>query len=275
MNIQCFHKLTTDFITGSNPPYDRHDGYEIYLFIKGKTKMYIEQFCYKLAPGDMLIISPGALHRVIITDNTPYERIAINFTRQDLLSLSTDNTSLTDCFDRVFSQRSNIIHLSSYNLKKYINTADRYISYSNSNDYGSDLMGRCVFTELMVYTNRLYRELEVIHYDNIMPEIVLKTMQYIETNLTDELSLAALSSAIGYSPKYISSQFKRNTGLSLREYIFDKRIEHSKKLLMKGKSVSEASLMSGFNDYSNFIRSFTKKTGISPGHYMKNINLYH
>ena len=127
----------------------------------------------------------------------------------------------------------------------------------------------------MVYTNRLYRELEVIHYDNIMPEIVLKTMQYIETNLTDELSLAALSSAIGYSPKYISSQFKRNTGLSLREYIFDKRIEHSKKLLMKGKSVSEASLMSGFNDYSNFIRSFTKKTGTSPGHYMKNINLYH
>ncbi len=38
---------------------------------------------------------------------------------------------------------------------------------------------------------------------------------------------------------------------------------------MDGKNVSDACLMSGFNDYSNFIRSFKKKTGISPGHYAK------
>lgn len=271
MSIRCFHNLTTDFITGVNPPYDRHDGYEIYLFIKGKSKMFIEQYGYNLSPGDLLIIKPGALHRIIITDNTPYERIGINFTEHDIQALSTPHTNLAECLFTASNNNSDIINLSSYNMKEYIRMTDNYIANSKSDDYGSDLMCQCIFTELMIYTNKLYQKLEAQHYDNIMPMLVLEAMRYIENNLTEELTLKKLSSNIGYSPKYISSQFKQHTGLSLREYIFDKRIEHSKKLLLQGKSVSEACLMSGFNDYSNFIRSFTKKTGISPGHFLKHI----
>ena len=102
-----------------------------------------------------------------------------------------------------------------------------------------------------------------------MPPLVIDAMKYIEDNLTDELTLDRLGMAVNYSTNYLRVQFKRHTGLSLREYILDKRIECAKKLLMDGKNVSDACLMSGFNDYSNFIRSFKKKTGISPGHYAK------
>ena len=130
-------------------------------------------------------------------------------------------------------------------------------------------MGLCIFTELLLFTNRLFDISKTKKYDNIMPRIVIDAMKYIDANLNTELTLEELSLSINYSPNYISTEFKKHTGLSLREYILDKRIECAKKLLMDGKNVSDACLMSGFNDYSNFIRSFKKKTGISPGHYAK------
>ena len=37
-NVKCFHKSTTDFLTGENAIYHKHeDEYEIYMYIKGKN----------------------------------------------------------------------------------------------------------------------------------------------------------------------------------------------------------------------------------------------
>lgn len=65
--------------------------------------------------------------------------------------------------------------------------------------------------------------------------------------------------------------FKKYTGLTLREYIADLKIEEAKKLLLSGENVSDACCKSGFSDYSNFIRTFTKATGLSPGKYAKSM----
>ncbi len=267
--VTCYHRTTTDFFTGHNPPYHRHDVYEIYLFIRGNSIMYIEQNCYKFSPGDFIIIGPDKLHRNIVTDNTPYERIGIYFSENMLKTLSSKQTDLSDLFRLRSHDNSGIIRLSSYNFKEYIRLTDRFIRNRESGEYGGELMGLCIFTELLLLTNRLYGISKTKKYENIMPRIVIDAMKYIDANLNNELSLDILSSSINYSPNYISSEFKKHTGLSLREYILDKRIERAKKLLMDGKNVSDACLMSGFNDYSNFIRSFKKKTGISPGHYAK------
>jgi len=57
--------------------------------------------------------------------------------------------------------------------------------------------------------------------------------------------------------------------MNLHEYIIFKRVARAKKLLMEGKSVTETCHLSGFNDYSNFIRTFKRTVGISPGKYSK------
>ena len=58
-------------------------------------------------------------------------------------------------------------------------------------------------------------------------------------------------------------------GMTLREYIISRRVEYAKKLLSEGKNVSEACELSGFGDYSNFIRTFTLIAGTSPGKYAR------
>ena len=51
-------------------------------------------------------------------------------------------------------------------------------------------------------------------------------------------------------------------------YLFaeiDRKIAEAKKYLYLGISVKEACFLSGFSDYSNFIRTFKNVEGCSPG----------
>ena len=132
--VTCYHRTTTDFFTGYNPPYHRHDVYEIYLFIRGNAIMYIEQNCYKFSPGDFIIIGPDKLHRNIVNDNTPYERIGIYFSENILNTLSSEQTDLADLFKLRSHDNSGIIRLSSLNLKEYISITDRYIRNRESGE---------------------------------------------------------------------------------------------------------------------------------------------
>jgi len=267
-NIICFHKTSTDFLTGSNPPYHRHENtYEIYLYIKGNTKIYIEKNCYNLSPGNLLLVYPNELHRSIITDDTPYERIAINISAETINALSSDNTRLIDCFSTPTAKDSHIIRLSPYHLNKYIYLTDRFLKYTCSSEFGWDLLAVTTIIHLLIFTNQLFHDSKPVEYENIMPKIIIDTMKYIDNNFSKNISLKDISIALNYSSNYISTQFKYHTGMTLRNYILDKRIEDAKKHLLSGKNVSESCVLSGFNDYANFIRSFTKKTGISPGHY--------
>lgn len=206
-------------------------------------------------------------HRSIIVDDTHYERIGINISPKTIMALSSDNTPLMNCFSTETNKGSRIIHLSSYNLNKYINFTDDFLRYSHSDEYGCDLLAITTIINLLLFTNQLFHNSNHIEYKNIMPKLVINIMKYIANHLTDVITLENISRELHYSTNYISTQFKHHTGLTLRAYILDKRIENAKKLLLLGKNVSETCVLSGFNDYANFIRSFTKKTGISPGHY--------
>lgn len=69
------------------------------------------------------------------------------------------------------------------------------------------------------------------------------------------------------STSYLCRIFKEATGTTINKYITAKRITLSKSLLDQGYSVSEACEVCGFNDYSNYLRAFTKAVGISPKKY--------
>lgn len=104
-----------------------------------------------------------------------------------------------------------------------------------------------------------------------MPKLICHTMFFIKNPLTEPIYLSELSKNLCLSSDYISHEFKKYTGLTLRSYILNERITLAKTLLAEGKNVTEACYMSGFSDYSNFIRSFTKIIGISPGRYRNNL----
>ena len=92
-------------------------------------------------------------------------------------------------------------------------------------------------------------------------------LSYINTHISENLTLEELSAHFFLSSSYLCRIFKATTGTTINKYITAKRITISKSLLSQGYSVNEACEACGFNDYSNYLKAFTKAVGISPKKY--------
>jgi len=86
-----------------------------------------------------------------------------------------------------------------------------------------------------------------------------------------DVGINQLASMLGYQSDYLNRAFKRETGLSLREYRDAFRIETAKRLLLAGQRVTDAALATGFTDLNYFSRWFKKWVGISPSHFARDL----
>ena len=93
------------------------------------------------------------------------------------------------------------------------------------------------------------------------------TEAYINQNIASPISIQQLAEKFFLSESYICRIFKSSTGTTINKYINARRISIAKALLNDGESVMEAYEKSGFTDYSNFFKTFTKAVGISPKKY--------
>ena len=91
---------------------------------------------------------------------------------------------------------------------------------------------------------------------------------YIFTHLYEEITLSKLAEFVSMHPNYLSVLFKKEVGVSLREYIQREKIEEAKKLIFFTKhSMSEIYTLLNFHDQSYFIKVFKKFTGMTPGQF--------
>ena len=91
--------------------------------------------------------------------------------------------------------------------------------------------------------------------------LILKYLNEYHINI----SLLDLTKHFNRSASHISRLFNRESGMTIRAYCNDLKLEDAKKLLLSTDfSVSQISFDVGFNDTSYFIYLFKKKNGISP-----------
>lgn len=94
---------------------------------------------------------------------------------------------------------------------------------------------------------------------------VERVIQYINTHLSDKISLDQLSSLVFVSKSYLTKQFKHETGQTIIEYLNSARIEKAKMLLITtDKSVEEIAYEVGFESPKYFFRIFKAATGQTP-----------
>lgn len=91
---------------------------------------------------------------------------------------------------------------------------------------------------------------------------------YISINYNLDLSLNQLAQVCFLNPEYLSKLFKKESGLSIVEYINFIRIQHAKDLLkMTEEDIITISLWVGYNSTSYFCRIFKRSTGLSPSEF--------
>ena len=92
-----------------------------------------------------------------------------------------------------------------------------------------------------------------------------RTLEFIEANLTAELTLVELATAAGLSVSHFRAGFRHSVGVPVHQYLIERRLEHAKGLLMREDySIAEVALASGFTHQSHLARHMQRSTGLSP-----------
>lgn len=252
----------------SNPDFHIHNNYEIYIFLQGHVNYFVEQSCYQLKRGDILIFNNQEIHTVVNLKNEVYERITIHFEPKWIRNLSTSQTDLLACFQNRPKGVGNLSHMEDEELATWLPIIEQLISCSNDPSYGSDLLTQSYLVQLLVFVNQLYHNSAQSSSGSI-PVKVQPVLHYVDRHISEALTLDGIAEALSMDKFYLSHLFKKETGSTLFQYIVVKRVTLAKSLLSRGYSVSETCEIAGFNDYSNFIRTFKKITGFPPGQYKK------
>lgn len=100
--------------------------------------------------------------------------------------------------------------------------------------------------------------------------LIVKVCDYLDHNLSQDISLEQMANIINVSPFYLSKLFKEEKGITFINFISDKRLEKARDLLEHSDlSIKEITSEIGYNDQNYFSRIFKNKFGLSPKEYRK------
>ena len=95
-------------------------------------------------------------------------------------------------------------------------------------------------------------------------------MAYIVENFQHTISLTTVAAATNMTPEAFCKYFKKLTRKTFIEVVNDYRIDFALgQLVNTDKPISQIGFDSGFNDISNFYRTFKERTRLSPLGYRK------
>lgn len=150
----------------------------------------------------------------------------------------------------------------------------RYIAYILSNVYLEAVDNCQTPSELKRIIDAMYEDyITRVHecrQSSVLSAPLRTCRDYIDQNPTNDLSLETLSGLVGYTPYYLSKLFKKETGMTLNNYIKKTRIEYAKLLLASQKdSIQQISEQLHFCSSSHFAEAFYEQVGMMPREYRK------
>ena len=166
----------------------------------------------------------------------------------------------TDCPEVYFEKLSQDFHCSVEELSEAYSTLNQ--NFPEKSEVDTLLLPLCQMLELAYIKNKSpKKELSLVQ----------KAILYIKQNRNQEdLTSRDICKHLFCSRSVLSSQFNKETGKTIREYITELRIADAKQLLKDTKlSVTEISYLVGFGNSNYFSQIFKKQVSLSPIQYRK------
>lgn len=245
-----------------------HDHYEIFQALSDNILYYVEGHAYKLAKGDIVITSNKEIHRPTLYNEGPYARRFIQFQSTLIHSFIGIDYSPLQIFDNRQLGHHNHIPIPSHAISVIDDYFDTIESAFILNTPKSLYEGRLILVQFLMELDSLF----VSHvsgkasFQSIDPR-VYEIRQYLDQHYTDAFSLDALSQNHHIDKYYLSHLFKEHTGFTLLEYVQSKRMMLAKDLLSGDQNITEISQACGYEDYTNFYKTFKKFLKMSPKAY--------
>lgn len=237
------------------------DSYLFMIVLSGKgTFTYNEEINY-LKPNDIVFIDCKKKYSHRNSSADPWELIWVHFN-----GLSIAN------YYKLFFGKMNSIVFNSHSSSYFKNTLFQLIDLASSENANSELLSSNLLNTLVTQALTL-EKVDIKNNQNISSEKVNQIRQYIDKNFQQKLSLDNIAKEFYISKYYMSREFKKNYGITINNYIINKRTTLAKKLLrFTNKSIGEIGQLCGINDNSYFNKVFQKNENMSSSEYRKKWN---
>ena len=266
-----FHRLGVEFSfnnmdipRGTSMPYFHyHEVWEINLYQKGTKNCIIDGTLYELAPWDILLIPPGAVHRSFSPTNDPHHRTLMYLSEAYFARYADviEKAGLLDNLKRLHLRPAASMRLPLARLMERITSMD-------VNELGDPvknaMMQGCLFEFLVMLGS--FPEAGSAPEN----ETAARAMRFAEENYRNPITLADAARDAFVSPSYLSGLFKSCTGMNFTAYVQELRLRRAVTLLTEtDDSISAIASACGFASPNYFKDVFRRVIGMPPTEYRR------
>lgn len=227
--------------------------YHLITFIsKGKGTFEIEDKVYELKKNQLFIIPAGYWFRYTADATNPWRYSWIGFLgikSNFIYQAAEKHQFVYDCEDAG--------HYESMIAAILDSSGDSFSSFLKINGLMYGLLGD------------LTEEIGILNQSSNQ-QLSTLARHYMDLHYHDQILMSDVADFVGVHPNYLANVFKKETGISPKQYLSNLRIKKAKELLLETTdSVSLISQSVGFTDSLSFSKFFKKETGGSPLHFRK------
>lgn len=254
---------TQEVYTQRDSAVEIYDKYKISILLSDGLAAVVNDCVVDTGKNSVLFFRPEEIHfgRFIHSGMHAYLDFYIPL---DFLEILFGNADLTLFFTDQSDKRVNYIVFDANGQRNIAEIAQKTIHALESQGAVSDIEIFSLMVQVVLLCAKSYETQKRQPLQNKIPEFVSKTLLYISENYGQKLSLDMLASQAGCSVTYLAKVFKQYTGKTIYNHIIDTRIGNAQIMLKHGRSVTDVCFETGFDDCSNFIRTFKKMTGQTP-----------
>lgn len=254
---------------------ERHNFWEMVYIDRGETGIIGDTKAYNLSRGYAAFHKPGEYHSiwaregfansVIITFSSESE--SMNFFRNKILHFDEECKRLLSKIlneaQNYFEEPLNIVDLKEMTKKK-------------NAPVGGEQLIKSYIEQLLIYLIRLGNEATEkalpVAAEEGKAKIVDAVISYLKDNIKNPVTLDSVVENIRFSKTYLKEIFRKVTGTTIMKYLTALRIDRAKELLSEGGlTVSEISILCGYQSVHYFSNAFKKETGMTPTEYVKTV----
>lgn len=241
-----------------------HDFHKIVLCLSGRVTYIMEGNTYFLTPWDLLIIPEHQIHRSIMHASETYERIILWINDSFLRGYA--EPALHYAFEWPTEQHQGLFRPEAKHRSALLEKLLSVERNQNASFPGHGLLADTYLVQFLMELQRLLRT------DHAAPDDAAvrsdpkfnRILDFINHNLTDDLSIDRLSREFFISASYLMHEFKRHAGCTVHQYVQQKRLTEAATLIREGETIAAASQRAGFSDYTAFLKAFRKQYGCAP-----------
>lgn len=257
----------------SRPTLHTHQRYEVFYLHGGTCTYLIGSNIYKLKPGDILLLNGMTLHCPKVDPENEYIRSVIHFEHEGIQPFlqSIHSINVLSPYQEVNNFRHS---LSGQNRREMEEILKRMNSF-NRDDIIEYNRFRLCFLDLLHFLYRQYQraveENKKINASSHQEENVQRLISYLEENFMEDITMEVLQSHMHMNKFYLARLFKKVTGTTIFNYLYEHRINKAKMMFLIDKrvSVTEVCYKVGFKHLSHFSRLFKQHVGIAPESFKK------